>query len=232
MSMVDTIGRIQQIQSALTALSTPVEPAKPAAPAAPEAANASVFADALTAATGTPPPATGLGGLEAHGGLGGLEAAAGLSGLEAAAGLSGLEAATGAVAVTSPAPAAGSDAGTAVEAAAKKYLGLPYIWGGNDPAVGLDCSSFVQNVFKDLGYQLPRTTWDQINEGTPVASMSDAKPGDLLFTFDTGHVSIYLGNGKAVDAPQPGQTIEIRDLWENDSNVTAIRRIIPDGAGT
>lgn len=221
MSMVDTVGRIQQIQSALTALSTPVEPTKPAAPAAPAATNASVFADALTAATGTPPPATGLGGLEALGGLGGLEAAAGLGGLEAA---------TGAVAATGPAPAAGSGAGTAVEAAAQKYLGLPYIWGGNDPAVGLDCSSFVQNVFKDLGYQLPRTTWDQINEGTRVASMADAKPGDLLFTFDTGHVSIYLGNGKAVDAPQPGQTIEIRDLWENDSNVTAIRRIIPDGA--
>jgi len=226
MSMVDTVGRIQQIQSALTALSTPVASASPelAAPAAPAAArNASAFADALNAAaaTGTLPPASGVGGSDAAAGLGGLEAAAGVGRLDAAAGAS---------AVGSAAPAAGSGSGTAVEAAAQKYLGLPYIWGGNDPAVGLDCSSFVQNVFKDLGYQLPRTTWDQVNEGTPVASMADAKPGDLLFTFNTGHVSIYLGNGKAVDAPQPGQTIQIRDLWENDSNVTAIRRIIPDGA--
>lgn len=114
--------------------------------------------------------------------------------------------------------------------AAQKYVGLPYVWGGNDPAVGLDCSSFVQNVFKDLGYTLPRVTYDQINQGRPVASMAEAQPGDLLFTHNTGHVAIYLGNGKAVDAPQPGQTIQIRDAWENDSNITAIRRILPDAA--
>ena len=129
--------------------------------------------------------------------------------------------------ITSAVGAAGTGA-IDFEAASAKYIGLPYIWGGNDPAAGLDCSSFVQNVYKDLGYELPRTTWDQINQGTPVASMADARPGDLLFTHDTGHVSIYLGNGKAVDAPQPGTTIQIRDAWENDGNVTAIRRIIPD----
>ncbi|MEB7505634.1 C40 family peptidase [Arthrobacter koreensis] len=109
----------------------------------------------------------------------------------------------------------------------EKYLGLPYIWGGNDPAVGLDCSSFVQNVFKDLGYTLPRVTWDQMNAGTKVDSLAQAQAGDLLFTHDGGHVSIYLGNGKAVDAPQPGQTIQIRDAWETDANITTIRRILP-----
>lgn len=117
-----------------------------------------------------------------------------------------------------------------VTSAAQKYIGLPYVWGGNDPAVGLDCSSFVQNVYKDLGYTLPRVTYDQINQGRPVGSMAEAQPGDLLFTHNTGHVAIYLGNGKAVDAPQPGQTIQIRDAWENDSNITAIRRILPDAA--
>lgn len=127
-------------------------------------------------------------------------------------------------------PLSGSQAALAqqVTAAAEKYIGLPYVWGGNDPAVGLDCSSFVQNVFKDLGYSLPRVTYDQINQGRPVASLEQAQPGDLLFTHNTGHVAIYLGNGKAVDAPQPGQTIQIRDAWENDSNITAIRRILPD----
>ncbi|MER2135680.1 MAG: C40 family peptidase [Arthrobacter sp.] len=127
-------------------------------------------------------------------------------------------------------PLSGSQAALAqqVTAAAEKYIGLPYVWGGNDPAVGLDCSSFVQNVFKDLGYSLPRVTYDQINQGRPVASLAQAQPGDLLFTHNTGHVAIYLGNGKAVDAPQPGQTIQIRDAWENDSNITGIRRILPD----
>ncbi|WP_304661273.1 C40 family peptidase [Arthrobacter sp. zg-Y844] len=139
------------------------------------------------------------------------------------------------------AASAGTDTGTSSGAAAdgkvldavQKYLGLPYIWGGNDPAQGLDCSSFVQNVYKDLGFTLPRVTWDQMNSGTEVASMADAQPGDLLFSHDGGHVAIYLGNGKAVDAPQPGQTIAIRDAWETDANLTTIRRILPtESAGT
>ncbi|MDM7990884.1 C40 family peptidase [Arthrobacter sp. zg-Y877] len=117
--------------------------------------------------------------------------------------------------------------------AVQKYLGLPYVWGGNDPAKGLDCSSFVQNVYKDLGYTLPRVTWDQMNSGTEVASLAQAQAGDLLFSHDGGHVAIYLGNGKAVDAPQPGQTIAIRDAWETDANLTTIRRILPtETAGT
>jgi cell wall-associated NlpC family hydrolase len=114
--------------------------------------------------------------------------------------------------------------------AVQKYLGLPYVWGGNDPAVGLDCSSFVQNVYKDLGYSLPRVTWDQMNSGTKVDSMAQAQPGDLLISHDGGHVAIYLGNGKAVDAPQPGQTIQIRDAWETDANLSTIRRILPTEA--
>lgn len=146
--------------------------------------------------------------------------------------LSGLTGAAPAAAPFNAGALTGDQAALAekVTNAAQKYVGLPYVWGGNDPAVGLDCSSFVQNVFKDLGYTLPRVTYDQINQGRPVASMADAQPGDLLFTHNTGHVAIYLGNGKAVDAPQPGQTIQIRDAWENDSNITAIRRILPDAS--
>ena len=125
--------------------------------------------------------------------------------------------------------AAGASDGKVLDAV-QKYLGLPYIWGGNDPAQGLDCSSFVQNVYKDLGYTLPRVTWDQMNAGTQVPSLAQAQPGDLLFSHDGGHVAIYLGNGKAVDAPQPGQTIAIRDAWETDANLTTIRRILPAAA--
>ncbi|MFD1214955.1 C40 family peptidase, partial [Arthrobacter sp. GCM10027362] len=112
-------------------------------------------------------------------------------------------------------------------AAAKDYIGLPYVWGGTDPTVGLDCSSFVQLAFRDIGIELPRVTWDQMKEGTEVASLAEARPGDLLFSHDGGHVSIYLGNGKAIDAPQPGDTIQVRDTWENDANITTIRRILP-----
>ncbi|TDK25780.1 peptidoglycan endopeptidase [Arthrobacter crusticola] len=213
MSMATALERIQQIQGTLGTLNSSMgAPASAEAPgragkvspaaAAEAAANASMFAEALSSA-----------GVTAGGTAPAVPAVPGLAGPAAPA-------------------AGGSEGGSAspVEAAARKYLGLPYIWGGNDPAAGLDCSSFVQHVFRDLGYELPRTTWDQVNQGTPVASMAEARPGDLLFTFNTGHVSIYLGNGKAVDAPQPGSTIQIRDAWENDSNVTAIRRILPAGS--
>src|SRR6201995_2673172 len=73
--------------------------------------------------------------------------------------------------------AGGSTSGEAVVAAAKKYLGLPYVWGGTDPTKGLDCSGLVQTVYKQLGIQLPRLSADQGRQGAPVASLAEAKPG-------------------------------------------------------
>jgi hypothetical protein len=74
-----------------------------------------------------------------------------------------------------------------------------------------------------------------MTQGTPVAALAEAKPGDLLIDFGGEHVAIYLGNGKAIDAPEPGKTIQVRDAWEKYTGLTAIRRIVPDsgapGAG-
>ncbi|MGW6175157.1 C40 family peptidase [Arthrobacter sp. NPDC055138] len=197
--MTDTMGRIQQIQSTLTQLTQP--------------------AVAAEAASGT----------SGSGSAGGSTASTFADALTAATGSSAVGGADG-TAGTAGAASGTAASGSAAEliAATEKYVGLPYVWGGNDASVGLDCSSFVQHAFRDVGIDLPRVTWDQMKEGTPVASMADAKPGDLLFSFDGGHVSIYLGNGKAIDAPQPGDTIKVRDAWENDSNITTIRRILPD----
>ncbi|WP_138418296.1 C40 family peptidase [Sinomonas gamaensis] len=130
------------------------------------------------------------------------------------------------------ASAAGAVTGDQVAAAAQKYVGVPYLWGGTDPSKGLDCSGFVQRVYKDLGISLPRVVHDQMQAGTPVPSLADAKPGDLLVSFGGEHVAIYLGNGKAIDAPVPGKTIQVRDAWEKYSNLTAIRRIVPDSPAT
>ena len=71
-------------------------------------------------------------------------------------------------------------AGEQVVADAKRYLGVPYVWGGTDPAKGLDCSGLVQRVYADLGVDLPRVAADQARAGQPVASLADARPGDLL----------------------------------------------------
>jgi len=149
-------------------------------------------------------------------------------GSAAAAGTAALTGAQAAGTVHTGGAATGND----VVAVAKKYIGVPYVWGGTNPATGMDCSGFTQRVFKDLGVELPRVVSDQMRQGTPVASLAEAKPGDLLVSFGGNHISVYLGNGKAIDAPVPGKTIQIRDAWEQQSNLTSIRRIVPAGAAS
>ena len=69
--------------------------------------------------------------------------------------------------------------GDQVVADARKYLGIPYVWGGTDPAKGLDCSGLVQRVYADLGIDLPRVSQDQARVGQAVPSLAQARPGDL-----------------------------------------------------
>ena len=225
MSMGEMVGRIGTIQNMIEQLSRPLAAGsiQAKAPAAVSGANADSgagFASALASA-----------------GLTGSSAAS--ADMSTASGLGQLASALG---MTSPAPSnaltagalaaqAGGAAGNDVVATAKKYIGVPYVWGGTNPATGMDCSGFVQRVFKDLGVEVPRVVSDQMKVGTPVASLAEAKPGDLLVSFGGNHISIYLGNGKAIDAPVPGQTIQIRDAWEQRSDLTAIRRIVPAGKG-
>lgn len=141
----------------------------------------------------------------------------------AAAGLTGSGSAT-----TATGPATASE--SAVVAEAQKYLGVPYLWGGTDPAKGLDCSGFTQLVYKNVGIDLPRTSSQQATSGQAVASLSDARPGDLVF-FDYSsdrpgidHVGIYLGNGKMMDSPKPGDKVDVRNV----GTPTLIRRVLPE----
>jgi peptidoglycan DL-endopeptidase CwlO len=119
----------------------------------------------------------------------------------------------------------GSATGADVVADAKRYLGVPYRWGGTNPASGLDCSGLVQRVMKDLGVSVPRTVNDQRNVGQEVGSLAQAKPGDLL-VFGTHHIGIYVGNGKMLHAPHTGDKVKIADVYETP---TRIRRILPSG---
>jgi len=96
----------------------------------------------------------------------------------------------------------GKPAASAIIATAKKYIGVPYVWGGSTPS-GFDCSGFVQYVFKAHGIQLPRTSKQQYGVGTYV-SKSNLKAGDLIF-FDTegngvSHLGIYIGNNQFIHA--------------------------------
>jgi peptidoglycan DL-endopeptidase CwlO len=98
--------------------------------------------------------------------------------------------------------------------AAVSRRGLPYVWGAAGPAA-FDCSGLVQWSFAQAGIVMPRVAADQALAG-PAVPVSQLQPGDLLFyhtdpTDPTyiSHVAIYLGNGWMIQAPEPGQDVEI-----------------------
>ncbi len=86
---------------------------------------------------------------------------------------------------------------------AMKYLNAPYLWGGKNP-FGIDCSGFVQMVFKICGYRLFRDSWQQASQGKSIKGIGEAKPGDLVFFKDSddriNHVGILLEGEKIIHA--------------------------------
>jgi hypothetical protein len=113
-----------------------------------------------------------------------------------------------------------------VVAEARKYLGVPYVWGGTDPSRGLDCSGLVQLVYKKFGVELPRVSYEQARAGTAVDGLAAAKPGDILaFGSPVHHVAIYIGDDKMIEAPRPGKDVQVSSVYETP---TAIRRVLPD----
>jgi peptidoglycan DL-endopeptidase CwlO len=102
-------------------------------------------------------------------------------------------------------PGAGHAAAASI---ALRYLGVPYVWGGASPS-GFDCSGLVMYVYAQLGISLPHYTVAQWNATDPISS---PEPGDLVFFNGLGHVGIYIGGGRFVNAPHTGSVVRIDSM--------------------
>jgi cell wall-associated NlpC family hydrolase len=104
---------------------------------------------------------------------------------------------------------------------AKKFLGTPYVWGGTTPQ-GFDCSGFVQYVYKHaLGMNLPRISADQARYGPKIA-LKNLRVGDLVGWNNSSrnngadHIAIYIGHGRIIEAPRPGLSVQISNLYDQN----------------
>ncbi|UZW14261.1 C40 family peptidase [Clostridium pasteurianum] len=104
--------------------------------------------------------------------------------------------------------------GQAVVSYAKKFIGVNYVYGGESPK-GFDCSGFTKYVYNHFEVKLPHHAADQYKYGKSV-SKSNLKAGDLVFFGKSAsgiyHVGIYIGDGKFIHAPEPGEKVKITAL--------------------
>ncbi len=135
---------------------------------------------------------------------------------------------------TTPAGAGSSSAAQTAIAAAKRYLGTPYAWGGGgtrgpgpglDPdegVIGFDCSGLTQYAYGQAGISIPRNSRAQY-ASLPKVSSDDLQPGDLVFWGSDGsdpgsieHVAIYLGGNQVIQAPESGDVVKVSNMWWRD----------------
>jgi cell wall-associated NlpC family hydrolase len=136
-------------------------------------------------------------------------------------------------------PATASASAARVLATAKRYVGTRYVYGGERPAEGFDCSGFVQYVFGRHGIDLPRTSALQASAGRAVpVALAALHPGDLMF-FDTegegiDHVAIYAGNGRIIHASSGSGRVRYDDVDTDRGEwflqrFVASRRVLGEG---
>ena len=120
-----------------------------------------------------------------------------------------LRLAASAVAVRAPTTSALPRTGADVVRGAQMFTGLPYLWAGRS-GFGFDCSGLTSLGYRVHGVVIPRDADAQAVRGRAV-STSALRPGDLLFYATSGyvhHVSIYAGNGRMVQSPRTGSTVQ------------------------
>jgi cell wall-associated NlpC family hydrolase len=114
-------------------------------------------------------------------------------------------------AAANPPPVAAGGSGAV--AAAESQIGVPYVWGGETPGVGFDCSGLTAWSWGQAGVSLPHFSGAQMADSTPVP-LSDLQPGDLLFYGPGGgdHVAMYVSPGTMIEAPETGSFVHLTGL--------------------
>jgi cell wall-associated NlpC family hydrolase len=114
--------------------------------------------------------------------------------------------------IAAPPPPSNGSLGQRAVAVAMRYLGVPYVWGGESPS-GFDCSGLTKFAYAQVGVGLSHYTGSQWNEGARVSSMSDLQPGDLVFFHsDLHHMGMYIGGGQMIHAPHTGDVVKITSI--------------------
>ncbi len=229
MTAIDSVASMQARMAQITTLVSPSS-SESAVASATSAANDTEFASALASAVGLFSSGTSTSGTSLASSvsamLGGGSFLSGVTGASSLTSLASMLPTSATAAVTSaPSQAQSGPTGEDLVEAAREYLGVKYVWGGESLSEGgLDCSGLVLRSFADLGVDgIPRVAREQGKIGTEVDSMKDAQVGDLLI-FDGGsHIGIYIGDGKMIDAPYRGSYVQERDVYETP---TSIRRVL------
>ncbi|HEY5087920.1 MAG TPA: C40 family peptidase, partial [Gemmatimonadaceae bacterium] len=109
-----------------------------------------------------------------------------------------------------------------IVALSRAQLGVKYKRGASSPTTGFDCSGLVKYVMAHFGADLPRTSREQALVGQKIErDIASLKPGDLL-TFGHGkrisHIGIYIGEGRYVHAPTPGERVKVESLANTRSS--------------
>lgn len=121
--------------------------------------------------------------------------------------------------------------GEMVVSYARQFVGNPYVWGGNSLTNGCDCSGFVHEVYEYFGYELVRYSLSFIYEGVAV-DIEDIMPGDIVVyaknSEGIGHVAIYAGDGKIVEAQSSKAGITDNRPLHNNRKIIGVRRVLPN----
>jgi cell wall-associated NlpC family hydrolase len=128
-----------------------------------------------------------------------------------------------------------SSAASRVLRSADAYVGVRYVWGGNTPSQGFDCSGFTKYIFAKYGVTLPRTSREQVRAGNAVApDFRELRPGDIMLFAEPGeaisHVAIYVGDGRIIHSASSIGGVGYSDLNAGGEwfyqNFVAARRVL------